>query len=168
MERCGECGFAYDLDALRPLDRLLREAVPPYRDALSAPVDSLRRRAAPDEWTPLEYAGHVRDILFVQRERVVLALVEDVPTFVPMHRDERVPFVGDNDREPADLAEELAVGAGLLAALFAGLDDEQLERTGVYNYPSPQPRTVRWIGVHTLHELHHHLADIRFGVKRSP
>ena len=133
----------------------------------SAPAEALRRRAAPDDWTPLEYAGHVRDILFVQRDRVLLALVEDVPTFVPMHRDERVPFVADNDRDPAVVAEELAVGARLLAEVFAGLDDDQLERTGIYNYPSPQPRTLRWIGVHTLHELHHHLADIRSGVSRS-
>lgn len=161
MERCAACGFVYDLDALRPLDELLREATEPYRDALSAPAAALRRRAAPDEWTPLEYAGHVRDILFVQRERVLLALVENVPTFVPMHRDERVPFVADNDRDPAVVIEELTVGAGLLAEVFGRLRDDQLERSGIYNYPSPQPRTVRWIGVHTLHELHHHLADIR-------
>jgi hypothetical protein len=75
VERCDECGFEYDLDAL------------------------------------LEYAGHVRDILFVQRERVLLALVEEVPTFVPMHRDERVPFVADNERDPAVVSEELAVAA---------------------------------------------------------
>jgi hypothetical protein len=87
--------------------------------------------------------------------------VEDVPTFVPMHRDERVAFVGDNDRDPAVVAEELAIGAELLAVVFAGLDDGLLERTGIYNYPSPQPRTARWIGVHTLHELRHHLGDIR-------
>jgi hypothetical protein len=161
VDRCSECGFAYDLDPLTPIDRLLREAVEPYRHALSAPVDALRRRTSPSDWTALEYAGHVRDILLVQRERVLLALVEDVPRFVPMHRDERVPLVGDDDRAPALVTEELMVGARLLAEVFARLDDRQLARTGIYNYPSPRPRTIHWMGVHTLHEVHHHLADIR-------
>jgi hypothetical protein len=151
----------YDVDALRPLDELLRNAIEPYRRAMSAPAEALRRRATRDQWTPLEYAGHVRDILLVQRERVLLALVDDVPTFVPMHRDERVAFVADDDRDPAVIAEELTMAARLLADVYAALDDDQLARTGIYNYPSPQPRTIRWIGVHTLHEVHHHLTDIR-------
>jgi hypothetical protein len=44
--------------------------------------------------------------------------------------------------------------------LFAVLDDDQLDRTGIYNYPTPQERSIRWVGVHTLHELRHHLFDI--------
>ena len=58
------------------------------------------------------------------------------------------------------MAEQLVVATELLAALFALLDDDQLERTGIYNYPTPQERSIRWIGVHTLHEFRHHLLDI--------
>ena len=33
-------------------------------------------------------------------------------------------------------------------------------RTGLYAYPEPAQRDVDWIARHTLHELHHHLADV--------
>ena len=62
--------------------------------------------------------------------------------------------------EPARVAEQLVIATELLTRLFAGLDDDQLERTGIYNYPAPQERSIRWIGVHTLHECRHHLLDV--------
>ena len=40
------------------------------------------------------------------------------------------------------------------------LDAAGWERTGVYNYPTPQLRTVEWIGRHTVHELRHHTVDV--------
>jgi hypothetical protein len=160
MEHCDECGFNYDLDALRPIDVLLREAVEPYVVILKTDAPALRRSPAPDVWSALEYASHLRDDLLVQREKVLRALVEDVPTFVPMHRDERVALEHQNDQEPARVAEQLVIATELLTGLFAVLDDDQLERTGIYNYPAPQERSIRWIGVHTLHECRHHLLDV--------
>ena len=77
-----------------------------------------------------------------------------------MHRDERVELEHQNEQDPTLVGEELVIATGLLAGLFAVLDDDQLERTGIYNYPTPQERSVRWIGVHTLHECRHHLLDI--------
>lgn len=40
-------------------------------------------------WSALEYTCHVRDVLAVQRERLVSALTEQRPLFAPMRRDER-------------------------------------------------------------------------------
>jgi DinB superfamily len=160
VDHCDECGFDYDLDTLRPIDVLLREAVEPYVVILKIDAAVLRRSPAPDVWSALECASHVRDDLLVQREKVLRALVEDVPTFVPMHRDERVALEHQNEQEPARVAEQLVSAMELLTGLFAVLDDVQLERIGVYNYPAPQERSIRWIGVHTLHECRHHLLDI--------
>jgi len=166
VDTCDECGFAYDVTALRPLDRLLRDAVEPYRAVLDGDAADLRTRPAPGTWSALEYAGHVRDVLLAQRERVLLALVEDVPVFTPIHRDARAAIVRDGERPPSQVLAELVFAAELLADTFAVLDDAQLARTGIYNYPTPQPRSVEWIGVHTLHECHHHLLDIERGNAR--
>jgi hypothetical protein len=160
VDHCDECGFDYDLDALRPIDSLLRAAVEPYFSILNSEAAVLRRSPAADTWSALEYASHLRDVMLVQRERVLRALIEDVPTFVPMHRDERVELERQNDQAPARVAEQLGISTDLLAELFGTLDDDQLERTGIYNYPAPQERSIRWIGVHTLHECRHHLLDI--------
>ena len=51
----------------------------------------------------LEYVCHVRDVFLVQRERLVLAQVEDVPSFVLMYRDQRVELCGYNVQS-ADVA----------------------------------------------------------------
>jgi hypothetical protein len=159
-DHCDECGFDYDLEKLRPIDALLRAGVEPYVAYLETDTPTLRRRPAPDTWSALEYVCHLRDVMLVQRERVLRALVEDVPTFVPMHRDERVELEREIAQDPERAAEQLVVATGLLADLFAVLDDDQLERTGIYNYPTPEERSIRWIGVHTLHECRHHLLDI--------
>ena len=37
----------------------------------------------------------------------------------------------------------------------------QLSRWLVYNYPTPQERTLAWVAVHTLHEFVHHTNDIK-------
>jgi hypothetical protein len=34
-------------------------------------------------------------------------------------------------------------------------------RSVIYNYPEPRERSLRWVAVHTVHEVHHHLLDIR-------
>jgi S-DNA-T family DNA segregation ATPase FtsK/SpoIIIE len=102
-------------------------------------------------------------VLEVQRERVELALVEDEPEFVPMGRDERVIELRYNEQDPATVASEITANGEAFASLLEGLDAEQWERQGVYNYPRPQLRTMEWIGIHTVHELLHHRGDITPG-----
>ena len=112
-------------------------------------------------WSPLEYACHVRDVLArANAERVLTTMVEDNPTFAPIYRERRAVLARYNDQEPAEVASELDVAAGLFARQFALLDDDQLDRRCLYLFPTPALRTVRWVGLHTLHECRHHLADI--------
>jgi hypothetical protein len=58
------------------------------------------------------------------------------------------------------------VAAELAATLFEGLTAEQWARPLIYNYPAPTPRHLAWLAANTLHEVNHHLGDIRSVIAR--
>ena len=72
-------------------------------------------------WSPLEYGCHVRDVLLVQRERVLAARRMDRPTFDPMGRDERVEHDGYAEQDPACVVVQLEEAAFLFANVLARL-----------------------------------------------
>ncbi|WP_328477303.1 DinB family protein [Actinoplanes sp. NBC_00393] len=160
MEHCGECGFTYADVSREAVPDRLREAGLRFTAALGGRPDP-RQRPAPEVWSPLEYACHVRDVLRVQAERVALALAEDEPEFVPMGREERVVEDAYTAQDPRAVATQLAQAADDLAGILGGLTPEQWERTGVYNWPVVQARTLLWLGQHTIHEVEHHLMDVQ-------
>jgi len=163
MEAADECGFVYDAVENSAVPAALRTACATVADLLRreelAPV--LRIRPAPDVWSALEYAGHLRDICLAQRDRVLLALVVDTPSFVPIYRDQRAVLARYNEDEPGTVAAELVMAAELFARLLGRLDSAELARPCLYNYPEPKERDVGWVGRHTLHEAIHHLGDVR-------
>jgi S-DNA-T family DNA segregation ATPase FtsK/SpoIIIE len=113
----------------------------------------------------------VRDVLFVQRERLHLALVEDCPAFTPMYREQRVQSARYAAQEPDAVVQEIDVGAGLLARDFSYLDEDGWARRCVYNFPAPAERSLLWLAQHTVHEGEHHLGDIDAalaGVRQGP
>lgn len=159
-EVCRTCGFSYEVTRAEILPWLRADARA-FTDRLRE-IDAvdIRRRPAPEVWSPLEYACHVRDVLQVQRDRIVQAQHEDGPHFAPMRREERVVEKRYNEQDPDVVATELLAAADALAATLENLDDAGWSRRGVYNYPEPEPRTVEWIAIHTVHELLHHRVDI--------
>ena len=163
LEAADECGFVYDAVEVTSVPAALRAVAAALDDLLRRPeLDGpLRRRPVPAVWSALEYAGHVRDVALVQRDRVLLALVADEPSFVPMHREERVGLARYNDDDPAEVAGELVMAVSLFARLLERLDGAQLARPCVYNYPVPARVDIGWVARHTLHEAIHHLADVR-------
>jgi DinB superfamily len=120
-----------------------------------------RQRPQPDVWSALEYACHVRDVLLVQRDRTVQALVETNPGFARMHREERVSLARYHAHPPPVVADQLGLAAELCATVFEGLTAEQWARPLIYNYPAPSPRDLAWLARNTVHEVEHHLGDIR-------
>ncbi|MEV4129062.1 DinB family protein [Nocardia sp. NPDC049707] len=133
-----------------------------YAALLTGGVDRvLRQRTAPEVWSPLEYACHVRDVLLAQRERVLLARRVDAPALEPMGRDERVEHDGYNEQRPSDVARQLDDAALLFANVLDRLARPDWDRTVSYNFPQHQERPLHWLALHTLHELRHHLLDIR-------
>jgi hypothetical protein len=166
MNDCDGCGLVYAEISREEIPNALVAFGPAYRARLLADPAVLRTRPSPETWSTLEYACHVRDVLDVQRERLALALAQDCPTFVPMGRDERVIRDRYNEQVPAEVADQLDRAARAIADAFAGLRDDQWNRTGIYNWPTSTERTMVWLGRHTIHEGRHHLLDIDEGRKR--
>jgi hypothetical protein len=166
MDRCDECSFTYEEHDPVSVSASLRTLGHRYRTVLvdqwfgTDGADSLTRRPAPGVWSPLEYGCHVRDVLLAQRERLFHALVEDEPSFVPIHREERAELARYADEAPDQVAAGIGFAAGLVVWSFDGVTDAGWQRTCIYNFPEPSRRSLLWLAQHTLHECVHHLFDI--------
>lgn len=162
MHRCPECGFTYDLGEGSAAGRLIGEGIAEVVAILRrhAVVD-LRTRRQPSAWSPLEYGCHLRDVLLVQRERVLAARRTDWPDCPPMGRDERVDHDGYAEQEPEDVARQLTDAAQMFSNVLDRLDTSDWTRSVIYHYPEPRERSLQWVAVHTVHEVQHHLLDIR-------
>lgn len=161
MDRCDGCRFEYDLGAAPVAAAAIVAGTTELVTAFSRSGADLRSRRHPDEWSPLEYACHLRDVLLVQRERVLAARRTDCPTFDPMGRDERVEHDGYAEQDPADVVRQLADAALMFTNDLSRLSPSDWERTLMYNYPTPWERSLEWVAVHTVHEVQHHLLDVQ-------
>ena len=160
MPACAECGYEHEgLSRAQVLAVTPELAAKHARVLTSTGTALLRGHPRAGSWSALEYGCHVRDVLRVQRGRILLAQAEDVPDFAAMRRDERAVEERYNDQDPAEVAAELTGAAGALTEVLGGLDDAGWLRTGVYNWPVRAVRPVEWIARHTAHELAHHLFD---------
>jgi DinB superfamily len=161
---CADCGFAWGdipVASFGPSLTSLRER---YAERLAAGEAELRRRPTPDVWSPLEYASHARDVLWAQRDRVYLTLVEVRPSFARMYREERVGLARYAEESPAQVRADLDVVFGQMLTALTGRSPEDWARRLIYNYPGPEEHDLAWLGRHTLHECEHHLVDIDRGL----
>lgn len=166
-EPCDTCGFVYDLTLARSAGAAIILDADQLATIVESGIGDLTRRPAPATWSVLEYCCHVRDVLLVQRERVLLARRTVRPEVAAMGRDERVEHDGYPLQQPAAVARQLRDAASLFAGVLVRLDDEAWSRTLIYNYPEPTERDLAWVAVHTQHESHHHLADVRAQTRNS-
>jgi S-DNA-T family DNA segregation ATPase FtsK/SpoIIIE len=160
MTTCAQCGFTYGALPRPALPAKIRAHGRALARRVEAGPDHLAARRLQEEWSPLEYACHVRDLLLMQRDRLYVALVEDEPSFKPMYRDQRVAFDRYALQSPAAVAGQVVMGADMLAHAFDGLREAQWERPLIYNFPGPSRRHVEWMAHHTVHEMVHHLGDV--------
>jgi 8-oxo-dGTP pyrophosphatase MutT (NUDIX family) len=165
FQPCEGCGFVYDEATAAAAGAAIRAGAAETAALLTAgDVVGLHRRPNPDVWSAVEYGCHLRDVLLVQRERV-LAACHAAPDHPPrpwaMLRDERVDAEGYNDTSPEDAARQLLDAASLFSNVLDRMDDTAWGRTIVYRYPAERERTLRWVAVHTLHEVQHHAIDAR-------
>lgn len=162
---CGGCEFVYDEADHPGATEAIRAGVAAFAQLLrSSPPAMLAVRPAPSVWSPVEYACHLRDVLLVQRERAIRALVAprpdgEPPRSPPMYGNDRVEVEGYDSTAAEDAARQLVDAADLFTNVLDRLDGDGWSRTLVYNYPVERERTLRWLAVHTLHEVVHHLGD---------
>jgi hypothetical protein len=122
--------------------------------------DAAGIRPSAKRWTATEYAAHVRDVLLTLRDRLVVGLVEDVPTFTAMYRDERVAMGLYRPDTPDAVAGELRAATAMFNRLFEVVDPAQLGREVMYGVPTPVRRSLLWMGQQAVHEVEHHGSDI--------
>src|SRR5688500_5285629 len=115
MTACDECGFDFASVPETAIGQALRDAGDGFVTAVGGAEGE---RPAPEVWSPLEYACHVRDVAQIQIGRVARGLVEDTPSFEPMGRDER-PARFEYARQDAQVvARQLVEAVDALAAVF--------------------------------------------------
>ncbi|HMD46925.1 MAG TPA: DinB family protein [Acidimicrobiales bacterium] len=167
MTHCGDCDFVYDSVATADIADTLRAFTPSYREVLgTADRAHVARRPAAGVWSALEYACHIRDVLLVQRDRVVRALVEDRPDIPRMQRDERVAICAYGTEPVPVVLDQLQMADDLLWMVLSRLDAAGWARPLRYYWPWPEEQDVAWVGRHTIHECRHHLIDVRTGLER--
>ena len=156
LRSCPDCGYdASSVDGRSLADRIL-STTPRWRTALAAA--EVRRRPAPQVWSPLEYGAHVRDVhaLFGRRARLMLA--QDDPEFENWDQDETALTGRYWLADPAEVAQELDAAAVRTAGVFRAAVADQWQCTGRRSNGSVF--TLETLGRYYLHDVEHHLHDV--------
>ena len=95
------------------------------------------------------------------RERLLLMLSEDSPTFANWDQDETALIEKYSEQDPAKVAYDLAAAAGKLADIFDKVSPSSLARNG--HRSDGATFTVESFGRYLLHDPIHHVWDIRRG-----
>ena len=108
---CEECGFNADSVGTDVLAEKLRDGATRWSAVLSR--EDVRIRPSENQWSPLEYACHVRDVFLVFYGRLVLMLENDRPTFENWDQDETAIKGRYCDQDPAEVRDEICASARL-------------------------------------------------------
>jgi hypothetical protein len=130
---CGSCGFVPD--KVDPIDAIvgLRSFPARWRSALAIHLDDadpeaiLSGRPSPLDWSALEHAGHVRDVLHALDIRVQRVLREDEPVLPETHV---TPPSGANEQGMAVVLAALTLSADQFAETVMGISELAWYRRG--------------------------------------
>ena len=156
---CPECGYVADEFDHHRLPELVLAAAAPWAEVLTRPEVGVR--PAPQVWSPLEYACHVRDVLRVFAGRVVLIRTQDAPRFANWDQDEAAIADRYWAQDAATVAAEIKVAARENADAWANVTESEWSRPGTRSNGSEF--TLESLGRYLLHDLRHHLHDVGAG-----
>ncbi len=154
---CPDCGADVGTLSIEQVAELNRSNAAAWADVL-ANTEAARVRPAPDVWSPLEYAAHVRDVFRLFLERLDLMLDEDDPMFANWNPNETAEVERYDLQDPARVATELSEAANRLANRFGSLSPEQLERPG--RRSDGASFSVLSFARYEIHDPLHHLWDV--------
>ncbi len=154
---CPECGFDAAAIERVAIPALIRDAVSRFPDVL-ARADATERPSA-QTWSALEYACHVRDVCRVFTERVELIQGEDHPHFPNWDQDATALEQHYAAQDPQVVSVELAASGEAAAVAFTHVRNDEWERAGLRSNGSEF--TVESLGRYFLHDLFHHVWDIK-------
>ena len=155
---CPECGFEAGAFPREQVGEMLRNNIDEWVDVLQSPDDALRRRPAPDVWSPLEYAAHVADVFAIYRQRLQLMLDDDGPHYPNWDQDESAVQRRYDLMNPVAVAGHLIDEGTRLADLFDTVDGDQWDRTGFRS--DGASFTIETFARYFIHDPIHHLHDI--------
>jgi hypothetical protein len=157
LERpCPECGFdARSIDVTEVGD-LTRANASAWQRVLARP--GAGERPAPDRWSPLEYACHVRDVFRLFAERLDLMLTEDGPRYANWDQDATAVEDDYAGQSPVAVAVELTRAGAALAERFDAVKGDQWRRTG--HRSDGAEFTVDSFARYFIHDPVHHLWDV--------
>ena len=138
VELCDECG--YDSRLVDDPTADVASAIAAL-DSLACSVDAARR-PDPNTFSATEYAAHS-----VETTMELLGYIARV-----------------TGRQLPGPAEDLPTCATVASEVLAGLSED--DRAGVLSGQYPFDVTVDWIARHLLHDLEHHVLDVRRGYAR--
>lgn len=147
---CPECGFDAATIRAAGVPSQIRDAASAFGVALLRP--DARDRPAPEVWSVVEYACHVRDVSRLFDQRVDLMLTQDDPLFPDWDQDAMALAERYWTQDPALVGAELAAAAETVARRFEGVGGDQWVRPGRRSNGSVF--TVNSIGRYLLHHLH--------------
>ena len=153
---CPGCGFDAAAASRTEIPALVRSSVQEFEAALAR--HDAATRPAPQVWSPLEYACHVRDVCRIFGVRLGRMLTEDDPIFANWDQDATALEDRYWAQDPATVSAELAAAGAQIADAFAAVAGDEWQRPGRRSNGSVF--TVESLGRYFVHDLVHHVADI--------
>jgi hypothetical protein len=154
---CPDCGFDASALPRSELAGQITAAAAEFASALARADPT--SRPAPQTWSVLEYACHVRDVFRIFGRRAELMLDSDDPLFANWDQDETALAGRYWEQDPIMVAGELRQNGDYAAGVFAGVQPDEWSRTGRRSNGSMF--TVESLGKYFVHDLVHHAWDIR-------
>lgn len=160
------CGFEWDTVKSSEIGQRVVDSSKTIADLIGSHA-SAALGPAPGVWSPVEYAGHVRDVLFNIRDRLIVAINEDNPLCKGLFGTSRIEL-GLYSGDTSDVvAQELVMAASLFARTWDRIPENLRDRTMVYGYPRLADRSLSWVAAQALHEVEHHREDVREGLAEN-
>lgn len=156
---CPECGFDATAVSVAEVADLVRDNVARWPAVLDRA--DVRRRPSPDQWSPLEYACHVRDVFRLFDQRLHLMLDEDDPTFANWDQDTTAVADRYDEQDPMVVSRELVSAGNQMAASLSAVRTDQHGRTATRS--DGARFTVETFARYLIHDPVHHLWDVSTG-----
>ena len=160
---CPQCGYHPAAQPPNCLGEVAVELAAAWREfLLQADDESLRTTPEPGVFSPIQYGAHVRNMVGVAGDRMLLGIEQDSPV-VPMHNPPQDEWASYNSLGREELAAQLEAQAQRLAKIVADMDPSAWSRTvindrgvyGIYSF------TLAGLACNAVHESYHHLLDAK-------